>query len=73
MVADKTKTKDERHQIILDALKPGANLSKVARDNGIHRSTMYDYLEFVLDKPEQKMREAEAEAAFRRKVWELVR
>jgi hypothetical protein len=27
----------------------------------------------VLDNPKQRMHDAEAEAAFRRKVWELVR
>jgi transposase-like protein len=64
---------ERRHEIILAALTPGANLSKIARDYGIHRNTLYEYLEVALDKPEQRMHDAEAEAAFRRKVWELVR
>ena len=69
----KRLTKEKRHQIILDALQPGANLSKLAREHGIHRQTIYDYLDFVLDNPKQRMHDSEADAAFRRKVWELVR
>jgi transposase-like protein len=69
----KRLTKEHRRQIILEALQPGANLSKIARDHEIHRQTLYDYLRFTLDDPKQRMHDAEAEAAFRRKVWDLVR
>jgi len=69
----KRLTKERRHQIILEALQPGANLSKIARDHEIHRQTLYEYLRFTLDDPKQRMHDAEAEAAFRRKVWDLVR
>jgi transposase-like protein len=69
----KRLAKDKRHQIILEALQPGANLSKIARDHQIHRQTLYDYLRFTLDDPKQRMHDAEGEAAFRRKVWDLVR
>ena len=34
---------------------------------------IYKYFEHYLDDPKQRMHEAEEEAAFRRKVWELVR
>ena len=69
----KRLTKETRHQIILETLQPGANLSKIARGHQIHRQTLYGYLRFALDDPKQRMHDAEAEAAFRRKVWELVR
>jgi transposase-like protein len=69
----KRLTKEHRRQIILEALEPGVNLSKIARDHEIHRQTLYDYLRFTLDDPKQRMHDAEAEAAFRRKVWDLVR
>jgi transposase-like protein len=69
----KRLTTEKRHQIILEALQSGANLSKIARDHEIHRQTLYEYLRFTLDDPKQRMQDAEAEAAFRRKVWDLVR
>jgi transposase-like protein len=64
---------EERRQIILEALQPNANISKIAREHGIHRNTIYEYFPHVLDNPKQRMHNAEEEAAFRRKVWELVR
>jgi transposase-like protein len=67
------RTDEERREIILKALQPDANISAIARDHGINRNTIYKYFRYALDDPEQKMRDAEAEAAFRRKVWELVR
>jgi transposase-like protein len=63
---------DERGQIILEALQPDSNLTEIARRRGVHRNTIYGYLRFVLDDPKGRMLDAEAEAAFRRKVWELV-
>jgi transposase-like protein len=67
------KTPDERRQIILEALQPDANTSKIAREHGISRFTIYKYFDHVLDDPKARMHDAEEEAAFRRKVWELVR
>lgn len=62
-----------RRQIILEALLPDANLSKIARDYDINRSTLYELIEHAVTNPKAKMLEAEAEAEFRRRVWELVR
>lgn len=67
------KTAEERRQIILEALTPGSNISKIARDHEISRYTIYKYFDHVLDDPQARMRDAEEEAAFRRSVWELVR
>lgn len=64
---------EKRHAIILAALQPDANISQIARDHEVHRNTIYDYLQYVLVDPKRKMQDAEAEAVFRRKVWELIR
>jgi transposase-like protein len=64
---------EERRQIILEALQPGANITQIARDHGISRRAIYKYFDYALDNPKQRMQDAEEEAAFRRKVWELVR
>jgi transposase-like protein len=66
-------TREERRKIILEALQPDANMSKIAREPGGTRRAIYKYFDHVLDNPKQRMHDAEAEAAFRRKVWELVR
>jgi len=67
------KPKQERKEIILKALTPGANISHIAREHGISRQSVYAYLEWVTDDPEGRLRQAEDEVEFRRKVWELVR
>lgn len=64
---------EERYQIILESLEPGANLTQIAREHGINRNTIYKYHRYALRDPKQLMHDAEAEAAFRRKVWEMVR
>lgn len=64
---------DERRQIIIEALKPGANISKIAREHGIHRVSIYGFLRYVVDRPKERMHDAEAEASFRRRVWEMLR
>ena len=66
-------TSEERRKIILEALQPDANISKIAREQGVTRRAIYKYFDHVLDNPKQRMHDAEAEAAFRRKVWALVR
>jgi transposase-like protein len=66
-------TKEERRKIILEALQPDANISKIAREHGISREAIYKYFRHTLDDPKQRMHDAEEEAVFRRKVWELVR
>ncbi len=63
----------DRRQMILDALSPDANISRIARAYGIHRNTLHEHINRVVKDPKGKWRDSEAEAAFRRKVWELVR
>lgn len=62
-----------RRRVILEALQPGANLSKISRDYDLHRNTLYDLIENACTNPKEKLQDAEDEAAFRRRVWELVR
>jgi transposase-like protein len=64
---------ERRRQMILDSLEPGARIAKAAEDYGINRNTLYEHYNRAVRNPERQWREAEAEAAFRRKVWELVR
>jgi len=66
-------TREERRKMILEALEPDANISKIGREHGVTRRAIYKYFDQVLDNPKQRMHDAEAEAAFRRQVWELVR
>jgi len=64
---------EERRDVILKALQPGSNITQIAREHGLTRRAIYNYFKYVLDDPKQRLQDAEAEAAFRRKVWELVR
>jgi transposase-like protein len=64
---------DERRAAILAALQPGANKSAIARRYGISRPRIYQLLESALTDPKEKLREAEREAEFRRRVLELTR
>ena len=54
------------------ALEPNANISEVARHYGIRRQRVYQLLEDAVIDPKGKLREAEREVAFRRRVIELV-
>jgi transposase-like protein len=65
-------TPDERRRIILEALR-GANKRQLALRYDIARSWLYALLDEVRENPEGKLRDAEAEADFRRKVVELLR
>ena len=69
----KVLSDERRRQMILDVLSPGANISRIARAYGIHRNTLHEHINRAVKDPKGQWREAEAEAAFRRKVWELVR
>jgi len=69
----KVLTDQDRRQMILDALSTDANISRIARTYGIHRNTLHQHVNRAVKDPEGKWRDTEAEAAFRRKVWELVR
>ena len=64
---------DDRRRMILEALEPGASIQRVAVRYGLHRNSLYQHFNQAVTDPEEKLREAEAEAAFRRKVVELSR
>jgi transposase-like protein len=66
-------TDDERHSMILEAIKPGAKIAEIAARYGVSRNAVYgNYLRAVRD-PEGQWRRAQAEAEFRRKVYEMTR
>jgi transposase-like protein len=66
-------TPDEKQALVLAALEPDANISEIARRYGIRRQRIYQLLEHCLTDPRSKLREAEREVAFRRRVLELTR
>jgi transposase-like protein len=66
-------TPDERRAIVLAALQTNSNKSEIARCYNIRRQRVYQLLEDVLLDPKGKLMEAEREAQFRRRVWELCR
>ncbi len=65
-------TRDERRAVVMAALEPAANISEIARRYGIRRQRVYQLLEDAMLDPRERLREAEREVAFRRRVWELV-
>ena len=65
-------TPDERRAVVMAALEPNANISEIARRYGIRRQRVYQLLEEAMIDPKGKLREAEREVAFRRRVRELV-
>lgn len=64
---------EDRRQVILRALAPEANITALAREYGVTRKAIYKLLGNAMRDPKHKMHDAEDEAAFRRRVWELVR
>jgi transposase-like protein len=64
-------TPDERRALVIAALEPDANKCELARRFGIRRQRIYQLLEHSLSDPRTKLREAEREVAFRRRVLEL--
>jgi transposase-like protein len=66
-------TPEQRRAVVMAALEPNANISEIARRYGIRRQRVYQLLEDVLRDPKGKLMEAEREAQFRRRVWELSR
>jgi transposase-like protein len=64
---------DERRAVVMAALQYGANKSEIARRFGISRSRLYQILGNAMTDPKGKLREAEREVAFRRRVLELSR
>ena len=69
----KVLSDERRRQMILDVLSPGANISRIARAYGIHRNTVHEHINRAVKDPEGQWRDADAEASFRRKVYELLR
>ena len=65
-------TPDERRAVVTTALEPNANISEIARRYGIRRQRVYQLLESAMIDPKGKLREAERETEFRRRVKELV-
>jgi hypothetical protein len=56
----------------MDALQYGSNMSEIARRYAISRSRVYQLLDDAVTDPKGKLREAEREVAFRKRVLELV-
>jgi transposase-like protein len=65
-------TSDERRAVVMAALESNANISEIARRYGIRRQRVYQILESAMIDPKEKLREAEKEVAFARRVLELV-
>jgi transposase-like protein len=65
-------TPDERRTVVMAALEPNANISEIARRYGIRRQRVYQLLEDAMLDPRERLRDAEREVAFRRRVNELV-
>jgi DNA-directed RNA polymerase specialized sigma subunit len=64
---------DEQRAVVMAALQYGSNKSEIARNFGISRQRIYQLLESAMNDPKGKLREAEREVAFRRRVLELTR
>jgi len=64
---------ERRRQMILEAFGPEANISKITRQYSINRNTLHEHVKRVVKDPEGQWRDAEREASFRRKVYELLR
>jgi transposase-like protein len=69
----KVLSDERRRQMILDVLTPGASVKEVAERNGINRNTLYDHINRVVRNPEGQWKRAQAEAEFRRRVYEMTR
>jgi transposase-like protein len=66
-------TPDKCRAIVMAALEPNSNKSEIARRYGIRRQRIYQLLGAALTDPKGKLRQAERELAFRRRVLELSR
>jgi transposase-like protein len=65
---------EDRRRMIVRALGPdAANMTRIAQSYGITRRTLYSHVYRATKDPEGKWREAQEEASFRRKVYELTR
>jgi transposase-like protein len=64
---------DEQRAVVIAALQPKPNKSEIARRYGISRGRVYQLMEHALTDPKEKLRDAEREVAFRKRVLELSR
>ncbi len=62
---------DERRTIVLEALRPQSSITQIARRYGISRQRVHQLVEGAIIDSKGKLREAEKEAEFRRRVREL--
>ena len=69
----KVLSDERRRQMILEAFGPEANISRIAREYGINRNTLHEHINRAVRDPAGQWRDAEAEASFRRKVYEMMR
>ena len=63
---------DQRRALVMDALQFDSNKSEIARRYAISRSRVYQLLEEAVTDPKGKLREAEQETLFWKRVLELV-
>jgi hypothetical protein len=63
---------DERRAIVIAALEHAANVTELAYRFGVSRTRIYQLMESATIDPKGKLKEAEREVAFRRRVKELV-
>ena len=73
MVYKKLSDEDRRSMLLRALVPDAANMTRIAQSYGITRRTLYSHIYRATKDPEGKWREAQEEANFRRKVWELVR
>lgn len=66
-------TPDERRQAVIEALRPRANKTAIAKRYGISRESLYKLIERALRDPKGNLREAERELEFRREVLKMSR
>jgi len=64
-------TLDERRAVVIAALERNANVSVIARLYAIRKQRVYQPLESAMTDPKEKLRDAEREVAFRRRVLGL--
>lgn len=55
----------------MEVLRPQSSMTQIARRYGISRQRVYQILEGAITDPKGKLKEAEKEAEFRRRVREL--
>ena len=69
----KVLSDEKRRQMILEAFGTESNISKIAREYGINRNTLRERINRAVRDPEGQWREAQEEASFRRKVYDMTR